>query len=99
MNTEEDRGPQPEKSPLLHLGQTTDGLLSYTYKSTARYALKLPERPEEILLPNADAVGQVLLDSGRRRISKFSVYDYFNQNREKGKNLFAKLQGATIRKL
>lgn len=87
------------KPSLLHRRQTTDGLLAYTYNTTARYALKLPERTEEILLPNADAVGQVLLDSGRRKISKYSIYDYFNKNREKGKNLFSKLQGATIRRL
>ena len=99
MNTEEESGAQPEKSLLLQIGQTTDGLLAYTYKATARYALKLPERSEEIFLPNADSVGQVLLDSGRRKISKYSVYDYFNKNREKGKNLFSKLQGATIRRL
>ena len=90
--------PRP-KTSILHRGQTTDGLLAYTYKATARYALKLPERSEEIFLPNADSVGQVLQDSGRRRISKYLVYDYFNENREKGKRLLSKLEGAVIRKL
>ena len=87
------------KPSLLHRRQTTDGLLAYTYNTTARYALKLPERTEEILLPNADAVGQVLLDSGRRKISKYTIYDYFNKNRERGENLMTKLEGAIIKKL
>ena len=93
-----DSEPQ-SKTSILHRRQTTDGLLAYTYNTTARYALKLPERTEEILLPNADAVGQVLLDSGRRKISKYSIYDYFNKKREKGKHLMTKLEGAIIRKL
>ena len=87
------------KTSISHRGETTDGLLGYTYKTTARYGLKLPERQQEILLPNADAVGQVLLDSGRKKISKYSIYDYFNQKREKGKRLMSKLEGAVIRKL
>ena len=66
-------------------GTTHDGLLSYTYTRQARYALKLPERPEEIYLPDADAVGQVLADSGRRRITKCTVYDFFNQRGRKVK--------------
>ena len=50
--------------PTVNLvGKTPDGLLSYTYQRQARYALKLPERQEEIYLPDADAVGQVLEDS------------------------------------
>ena len=81
------------------VGKTPDGLLSYTYQRQARYALKLPERQEEIYLPDADAVGQVLADSGRRRITKCTVFDFFNQKREKGKCLLKKLDGATIRKL
>ena len=86
--------------PIVTLtGKTHDGLLSYTYKRQARYALKLPERPEEIYLPDADAVGQVLADSGRRRITKCTVFDFFNQKREKGKCLLKKLDGATIRRL
>jgi hypothetical protein len=89
----------PDIPTVTLVGRTPDGLLSYTYQRQARYALKLPERQEEIFLPDADAVGQVLADSGRRRITKCTVFDFFNQKREKGKCLLKKLDGATIRKL
>ena len=89
----------PDIPTVTLVGRTPDGLLSYTYQRQARYALKLPERQEEIFLPDADAVGQVLADSGRRRITKCTVFDFFNPKREKGKCLLKKLDGATIRKL
>ena len=55
------------------------------------------ERQEEIYLPDADAVGQVLADSGRRRITKCTVFDFFNQKREKGKCLLLeRLNAATV---
>jgi len=80
-------------------GVTEDGLLSYNYAKKAKYALKLPERNEEILLPNAEAVGAVLLESGRQKITKWTVYDYFNTRRRYGQRLLNKLEGAILRKL
>ena len=54
----------PTPIQLVHCtGVTEDGLLSYSYAKKAKYGLKLPERNEEILLPNAESVGAVLLES------------------------------------
>lgn len=78
---------------------TDDGLLSYSYVKKAKYALKLPERNEEILLPNAESVCQMLLESGRQKITKWTVYDYFNTRRVYGQRLNNKLEGAVLRKL
>ena len=91
--------PRRQLHYVNHLGGTCDGLLSYNYTKKAKYALKLPERNEEILLPSAEAVGQVLSDSGREKISKWTVYDYFSANGTPGQRMQNKLQGATLRKL
>ena len=85
---------------LVHCtGVTEDGLLSYNYVKKAKYGLKLPERNEEILLPNAESVCQMLLESGRQKITKWTVYDYFNTRRVYGQRLKNKLEGAILRKL
>ena len=68
--------PRRQLHYVNHLGGTHDGLLSYNYTKKAKYALKLPERNEEILLPSAEAVGQVLSDSGREKISKWTVSSF-----------------------
>jgi len=90
----------PRPIQLVHCtGATEDGLLSYNYVKKAKYGLKLPERNEEIFLPNAEAVGSVLLESGRQKITKWTVYDYFNTRRIYGQRLKNKLEGAILRKL
>ena len=91
--------PRRQLHYVNHLGGTHDGLLSYNYTKKAKYALKLPERNEEILLPSAEAVGQVLSDSGREKISKWTVYDYFSANGTLGRRMKNKLQGASLRKV
>ena len=91
--------PAPQYHYVNHLGTTEDGLLTYNYTRRAKYGLKLPERNKEIFLPNASSVSDVLVESGRQRITKWTVYDYFNTRRRYGPRIERKLEGAVLRKL